>query len=54
MLKVLLVLLILAVVIPVLAGVPLPHSLDPQAIGHFLQQVIAYWVTVFEAAARRH
>ncbi|MEM4413794.1 MAG: hypothetical protein QXD59_05920 [Candidatus Caldarchaeum sp.] len=53
MLKLLLIVLVLAVLIPVLAGVPLPNSLNPQAIGSFLQHVIAYWVTVFEAVMKQ-
>lgn len=54
MLKALLIVLAIAVLIPVLAGVPLPSSLTPQAIGSFLQQVIAYWSAVFEAVIKQH
>lgn len=54
MLKVLLIVLVIAVLIPVLAGVPLPPSLNPQALGSFLQQVIAYWVAVFEVVIKQH
>jgi hypothetical protein len=53
MVKLVLIVLVLAVLIPVLAGVPLPSSLNPHALGQFLHQVIAYWGTVFEAIVQR-
>lgn len=49
MLKFMLILLVVAVAIPVFAGVPLPGSLDPQVLGQFIQGTMNYWIAVFNS-----
>jgi len=50
----LLLLLVVAVAfaLPLFSGIGMPSSLEPQAIGHFFQQIGDYWSNVFAAMGR--